>query len=109
MGKGLSIKVADVFCFSQQHNNIVPQKNLVRSKEPPKASMIRGGRRRRLDAILHQVLEKKTIEENRRAEAERRVDYVVEEIVNHLRTRTFGRKAERLDIGSHYENLNVSV
>lgn len=72
--------------------------------------MERGDRRRRLDAILRQVLEREMTERNRRVEAEGEIDNVVEEIVNHLRTtRTFGRRAERLNIGSHYEKLKVSV
>lgn len=98
-------------CVFVSHNT-VPHKNLGRSKERPKASMERGGRRRRLDAILRQVLEREMIERNRRVEAERRVNNVVEEIVNHLRTTrtsTFGRRAERLNIGSYYEILKVSV
>lgn len=63
---------------------------------------------RRLDAILHEVLKNEVIEENRRAEAEQRVNNVVREIVQHLRG-TFGGGVSRQDIGSYSENLKVSV
>lgn len=99
-----------MFCLG--HNNIVPHKNLGRSKERPMASTGRSGRRRGLDAILHQGLENEMIQQNRRAKAERKVNNIVGKIIKHLksiRTSTFAKQAERLNVGRYHETLRVSV
>lgn len=76
--------------------------------QEPRASM---ETRRRLNATLRETLETEMIDEIQSRRAEERVNTVVNRIINYLRANrtSFGRKAERLNFGSYYENLKVSV
>lgn len=72
-------------------------------QQEPGASMAQGG----LNAILTGTLQNERIEENR--EAEEKVDVIVRRILNHLTANWKPlRSAERLNIGSYYEKLEVS-
>lgn len=80
------------------------------NKEPPKGRVARGGRKKGLDSILRETLEKEKIRKTKRSEAATVVNDVVKTILKHLKENSKPFKdAEQLNTGSYYENLKVSV
>lgn len=82
------------------------------NQETPNGSIAQGGidGKQGLDSILHKTLEKQKIRKTQRSEAAKVVNNVVNQIVNHLKRNSKSLEgAEKLNTGSYYENLKVSM